>query len=184
MDDPHAAHHRIPGMAEGLRITVTAAQDSWPSDIFQELFPLLYGTSIEYVCIVQKDAFMWMYIIYVYICLFLCMCKCRISLHCPTYYPNDSSWLMHCYFFLGGAELKHVKITQQHEGLVHGAPVLGLWWWMMMMMIVDVAKDAAARWKDLPPENFKRWVCQKGRIPRYTMIYPQINLNGNFSREK
>jgi hypothetical protein len=27
-------------------------------------------------------------------------------------------------------------------------------------------------------------VCQKGRIPRYTMIYPQINLNGNFSREK
>ena len=69
------------------------------------------------------------------------LCGCIIYMYTYVYffacanaeYPYILAqwfWLANALlFFFGGAELTHVKITQQHEGLVHGAPVLGLWWW-------------------------------------------------------
>ena len=46
---------------------------------------------------------------------------------------------------------------------------------VVMMISVDVAKDAAAHWKDLSPENFKRLVCQK-------RVYPLVmKHNGTYT---
>ena len=86
--------------------------DSWP--LAKMNLPRAFPPAVwneywicVYICIVQKDAFMWMYYIYiyiVYICLFLCMCKCWISLYIIPMILV--SWLMHCYFFGGGGWVK------------------------------------------------------------------------------